>query len=158
MIGNGGHAKQLIAEGCKPDAKLVAIGDNRARKKEAEALKGFDGRWSVFVSAGARLLRPDEIAEGVQILSGAHIGSGARIGRHTIVNHLAVVDHEARVGSFCHIAPGAKVLGGADVGEGVLVGANAVVLPGQVVPPWSIVAAGTVWGYPRPKRRKKCVS
>lgn len=156
MIGNGGHAKQLMAEGCPPDAKLVAIGDNRARKKEAEAHKGFDGRWDTFISAGARLLKANEVGEGTQILHAAMVCANAKVGRHCIVNHSGLVEHDAALGDFVHVAPGAKVLGGCAVGEGVLVGSGAVILPGSVVPPWTIIRACSVWPCDyRPIGRRK---
>lgn len=146
-MGNGGHARQLIAEGCSPKAKLIAIGSNEDRKKEAEARKGWDGQWDTFFSFSARSFGAidQSIGEGSQVLSGAIIGPRACISAHTIVNCQAVVHHDAKVGMFAHIAPGAQVLGGAVVGEGVLVGANAVIMPLAVVPDWVIVRACSVY-------------
>lgn len=155
IIGRGGHFRQLIAEGAKERMNLVAIGDNRSRQKEALAHAGYDGRWDTFISAGARLFVVEaRIGEGSQVLWSAIVGADARISRHCILNHQCVLEHDAQLGDFVHLAPGARVCGGATVGEGTLVGANAVVLPNDTVPPWSVVAAGTVWGYPRKKRRK----
>ena len=145
MVGSGGHAKQIIAEGCDPRSTLIAIGSNADRKKEAEAHAGYKGRWQTFVSVGARLYRPAHIGDGSQILGGAIVGVGARIGCHTIVNNGAIINHDVSIGDFVHVAPGAQVLGGAQVCEGCFIGANAVVLPNSTVPAWVVVRACSVW-------------
>ncbi len=161
MIGDGGHAKQLVAEGASRNDKLVAIGDNRARKKEAEAHAGWDGSWDTFVSFAARFYGRWTLGEGSQVLSGVVVGSGARIGRHCIINHGATINHDVTIGDFVHVAPGAQVLGGAQVGEGCFIGANAVVLPNSTVPAWVVVRACSVWPcdyQPIGKRKVKCAS
>jgi acetyltransferase EpsM len=148
MIGDGGHAQQLRDEGCPQWAGLVAIGNNRRRKKVV--LENPDVPWSLFWAGTSRkpadsLVRVANIMAGCQVMRGAFIAKSAAIGEHCIINHLAVVEHHARLADFVHVAPGAKVLGGAVIGEGALIGANAVVLPEAVVPAWAIIRACSVW-------------
>lgn len=158
MIGSGGHAAQLRSEGCQPWLDIIAIGDNRARKKEAEANK--DAKWGTF-KHGAEVAWSAKIGAGCQLLVGSIVGCNARIGQHCIINHRATVNHDAQLGDFVHVAPGAQVLGGATVGEGCLIGANAVVLPSANVPAWVIVRACSVWPCdyePNGPRKVKCAS
>ncbi len=132
MIGEGGHAKQILWETCC-DLNIIGIGDNRKRKQIAEH---EDIPWDSY---------GDNVGRGSVALEGSVIGCNTKIGDHVIINHNAVVDHDAVVENYAHVAPGACVLGGAKVGEGALIGSNAVVLPLAEVPPWAIVRAGSVF-------------
>lgn len=146
MIGNGDHAHQIMAEGAKATDKLIAIGNTRARKKEALAHAGFDGQWDRFVSPMARsLTHISQLGEGVQVCSMALIMNNVKCGRHVIVNCGAVVHHDVELGDYCFIAPGAQVLGKAKVGEGCWIGANAVIVQGSEVPPWTKVRSCSVY-------------
>lgn len=140
MIGNGGHKRHLIAEGCDPGANLIAIGNNQDRKKEATALAHVH-RWEKFVSVRA-IVYPftEDIGEGCQIMAGAVIH--APLGKHVIVGNNAVVSHDCEIGDFAFIGPGAVICGGARIGTGAFIGAGAVVVPGAVVPAWALVKAG----------------
>lgn len=144
MIGNGGHYRQLIGEGASERLNLVAIGNTRARRKEALA---HALTWDVFVSNTALVVSDwnTTLAEGVQVCAFACVMAGATIGKHTIINAGAIVHHDCKVGDFVHVAPGAQVLGGATVGEGSWIGANATVIQGSTVPPWVMVRAGSVF-------------
>lgn len=149
MIGDGGHARQILAE--FGEINVIAIGDNRRRKHVAEVERPLD-TWDIalqpiwhhdsnFMRGGGKYT----IGEGSQILRGAVLGVEVKIGRHCILNHQCTVDHDAELADYVHVAPGARVLGGAKVGEGALIGANAVVLPNAVVPPWAVVRACSVY-------------
>lgn len=160
MIGHGGHAKQIKAE-FGGDMLVVAIGDNRTRKRVVaeEEAKGIR-EWSTVGNLAATHLYGltnaemrssvfDEffpkVGHGTVCLAGSFLGAGSVIGKHCIINHGAVVEHGAELGDYVHVAPGAKVLGDAIVGEGALIGANAIVLPGTHVPAWGVVRACSVY-------------
>lgn len=84
--------------------------------------------------------------QGVIVLARAVIQPFAAVARGALINSGAIIEHHAAVGAGAHVAPGAVVLGAARIGECALVGANAVVLPGAVVPPHSVVKAGSRFG------------
>lgn len=161
MIGEGAHYRQLIAEGVRDSAKLIAIGNNRTRKKCAEEHAGFDGQWDRHVSFMARTLTPiGALGEGTQLCAFALIHHSVKCGRHVIVNCGAVVHHDVELGDFCFVAPGAQVLGNAKIGEGCWIGANATVIQGTEVPPWTEVRSNSVWPCdykPHGRRKVKAI-
>lgn len=140
MIGSGGMFRHLIAEGCKPDAELIAIGDPRTRAANASHQVAYDK----FISAKAVLyVTLDRIRHGCMVMAGAIIH--APLGAHCIVGNNAVVSHDVVCGDFVTVGPCAAVCGNATLGEGCFIGAGAIVTPGAVVPPWTLVKAGERW-------------
>lgn len=138
IIGRGGHYRQLIMEGCNPEANLVAIGHCGDREKEVAA---NGGKWDKFVSPRAALyVKSDQIGEGSQVMSGAVVY--APLGKHCIVGTNAVVSHDAICEDFVFIGPGAIVTGYVKLGRGCFIGAGAVVTPRSVVPPGMMLKAG----------------
>lgn len=120
----------------------VAIGDNVARRAEAQAL-GLHLLTSV-AHPMASVSRHASIAGGCFIAAQAVVAPGAALAAGVIVNHGAVVDHDVRVGAFSHIGPGAILGGGSSIGAGVLVGAGTTVLPGVAVCDHAVIGAGCV--------------
>lgn len=125
-----------------PDAlAIVAIGDNRTRKKVVLETRHPFGKVvhpSAIVSPFASL------QEGCMILQGAIVQARASVGKHVIVNTGAQVDHDCVIGNFVHIGPGSCLSGCVEVGEGAFIGAGSVVIPGKKIGPWSTVGAGAV--------------
>lgn len=140
IIGDGGHAK--VVRDILSLKAHVAVGDNKARKAEAERWSEY--QFPVIVHPNTSISKNCEIGDGSLICDGAIIGPEVSIGKHVIVNDGAILTHDISIGDYAHIAPGARLCGGVTVGEGALVGAGAVCLPGAVVKPWSLVKAGSV--------------
>ena len=146
IIGDGGHAKVIrelltqyeIGWFSYKDA-VIAVGDNAARKKEAE--KNADLRFPPLISKEAYLSKDTFVGEGTVIMPGAIIAPGANVGRFCIVNHNAVVDHDCVIGDYVHIAPGAHLCGHVEVGEGTLVGVGVGIAPMCKIPAWVLVKA-----------------
>lgn len=126
----------------EPQAKaIVAIGDNRTRKKVAESTRhpfGLAIHPSTVCSSYAK------IGEGSMILHGAIVQAQSTIGRHVILNTGSKVDHDAMIGDYVHIGPGAILCGTITVGEGAFIGAGATIIPGRKIGAWSMVGAGSV--------------
>jgi len=125
-----------------PDAlAIVAIGDNRTRKRASERVNhGFTNaiHHSVLLSPSVTL------GVGNMILHGTIIQALARLGNHIIVNTGAQIDHDCVVGDFAHIAPRAALCGSVTVGEGTMIGAGATITPGVNIGKWAIIGAGAV--------------
>jgi sugar O-acyltransferase (sialic acid O-acetyltransferase NeuD family) len=120
---------------------IVAMGDNYARKRAAEACRhefASVHHSSAMISAKAKL------GTGCMVLHGAIVQVNSSIGNHVILNTGSQVDHDCNIGDFVHIAPGAVLCGSVSVGEGTLIGAGAVILPGIRIGAWSTVGAGAV--------------
>ena len=118
---------------------LIAVGNNRLRKKIVEEINGAFG---IAIHPRAHLSSRSVIAVGTAIMAGATINSGARIGRHCIINANASVDHDCFLADFVHLSPGASLAGGVIVGEGAHIGIGSTVVQGIHVGQWATVGAG----------------
>ena len=155
FIGDGGHAKVLIDVLSKSwpwekSGHIIAVGDNRNRKKEADAL--YEGGFAIGISPVFAILRHPsaiiasdvQIGEGTVIMAGVIIQPSCKIGKHVILNTSCTVDHDCIIEDFAHIAPGVHLCGGVHVGEGALMGVGSCAVPGAKIEPWSLVKANTV--------------
>ncbi|MDX1502753.1 MAG: acetyltransferase [Thermoanaerobaculia bacterium] len=124
-----------------PTPALLALGDNRSRRRIAER---YDGAGATLVHPRATVDESVALGEGTVVFAGAVIQTGARIGRHVIVNTGALVDHDSVLGDFAHVAPGAALAGETRVGEGALLGVGCRLLPRARVGRWATVGAGAV--------------
>ena len=138
IIGDGGHAKVVRECISARGDTFIAVGDNRARKREAEA---HQGPFAVMVHPSAVVSPKADIGDGTVIMAGAVVQAGALIGRHCIVNTCASVDHDCVLEDYVHIAPDAHLCGNVRVGEGTLVAVGASIAPNTKIPAWSIVKA-----------------
>lgn len=120
----------------------VAIGNNDARRREAQAV-GLH-RLTTIIHPQASVSDFARIAPGGFVAALAVVAPGAALEEGVILNHAAIADHDVRVGAFAHIAPGASLAGGAVIGAGVLVGAGARLLPGISVCEGATIGAGAV--------------
>ena len=132
MIGDGGHAS--VIKSFAPDAHVIAIGDNAARKRLD------DGRtYQMAVHPSAIIDKTATYGMGTVIMAGVIVQANARIGEHVILNTGCVVDHDCVIEDYAHIAPGAHLCGGVHVGEGALVGVGVGIEPSVKIPAWSVV-------------------
>jgi sugar O-acyltransferase (sialic acid O-acetyltransferase NeuD family) len=133
-----------------PDADIadehfhVSIGDNNARAKLFETLKGRGGLPRTVIHPVATIAPSAVIGDGTFVAARAVVAPAAVVGEGVIVNHGAIVDHECLIGYFCHVAPGATLAGNVRLGERVLVGAGANILPGINIGDAAIIGAGAV--------------
>lgn len=118
---------------------VIAIGDNRTRRRIAETL---DLVWLTVVHPKAAVDCSVELGQGTVVFSGAVIQPGTRVGNHAIINTSSSVDHDCVIGDCAHIAPGTHLAGGVAIGEGAFLGIGASVVPGVCIGPWAVVGAG----------------
>ena len=118
---------------------LISIGNNRLRKKVADAV---ESTYSTAIHPSALIADSVEIGEGTVLMAGSVINPDTRIGRHVIVNTRASVDHDCSISDFVHIAPGSTLCGGITVGEGTLIGSGATILPNVTIGKWATIGAG----------------
>lgn len=121
---------------------VMAIGDNRIRKKVAEK---FEGKFHDGIFHNSAVLASTVIiGAGTVVMANASVNAETRIGDHCIINTGATVEHECRLGDFVHISPNAALAGDVIVGEGTHIGIGAVVIPGVKIGKWVTVGAGAV--------------
>jgi sugar O-acyltransferase (sialic acid O-acetyltransferase NeuD family) len=125
-----------------PTGKIVvAIGDNRIRKKVVGSTKH---KFFNVVHSSAILSSHATVGTGTMILHRAIVQTSSKIGNHVIVNTAAQIDHDCTVGDYVHIAPGAILCGSVNVGEGAFVGAGATIIPRVNIGRWTTIGAGSV--------------
>jgi UDP-perosamine 4-acetyltransferase len=154
---------ELLADGVTE--ALVAVGDNRTRRRLIADLLGLGFTLPPVVSRAAFVSPSATIAMGTVVMHHVVVGPYSVIGAGAIVNTGATVDHDARIGDFVHLAPGTHLAGDVTVGDGAFLGVGSSVVPGVVVGEWATVGAGatviadvpsgvTVVGTPAKQRRK----
>ena len=156
IYGKGGHAKVVSSvigtskvNFCNDEdfdlqqgSWVIAIGNNKARKRIAEEVLG-EIEYLTVVSDSAIICNYD-IGEGSQILHGAVIQIDTKIGRHCIVNTAASIDHDCILEDFTFVGPNATLCGGVEIGEGSFIGAGAVILPYIKIGKNCMIGAGSI--------------
>ncbi len=126
------------------DGVIVAIGDNRARRRIFEKLLAAGIPLVSLIYHRAQVSRFARIGAGTVICAGAVVGPGAVIGDNCIINTGASVDHDCRVQDHAHLCPGAVLAGTVTVGEEAMLGTGTVVIPGITIGKRTITGAGSV--------------
>lgn len=124
------------------DALVIAVGNNRTRKRIFDTWHAQGERFVSAVHPSAVIAADVVIGEGAMIAAGAIVNPGTVIGSNVIVNTAASLDHHNVVADHVHVAPGVHTGGEVRIAEGALVGLGAIVAPGRAVGPWAVVGAG----------------
>lgn len=123
---------------------VVAVGDNRSRRRLADLLASHGFELVSAVHPRAVVAAGVEIGKGTVVAAGAILNVRSRIGDNVIVNTAATVDHDCRVANDVHLSPGVHLAGGVTIGEGTWLGIGAVVSDHVTIGPHSVVGAGAV--------------
>src|SRR3990167_8983226 len=95
IYGDGGHAAVIREFFDDSRGNIVAIGNNRDRKRVVEMLE--QEGWSFLTAAihpSAIIAKQVPVGVGAVIMAGAIVQPRAVIGRHVILNTGATVDHD----------------------------------------------------------------
>ena len=139
---SGYHVVHTLSKELLMRGTVLAIGDNKIRKKLA---KKFEGKIQNAIFHSSAVLAPTVIiGEGTVVMANASINAEVIIGNHCIINTGATVEHECQLGDFVHISPHAALAGDVIVGEGTHIGIGAVVIPGVKIGKWVTIGAGAV--------------
>ena len=136
------EAEAMTAASDKASGAIIAIGNNAARSRLAEALVGKGFSLFSVVHPAAVVALSASIGAGTLIMPGSIINADTHVGDNVIINTAAIVEHECMIGDHVHIGPNATLCGGVAVGAGTLVGAGATVLTGVRVGARAIIGAG----------------
>jgi sugar O-acyltransferase (sialic acid O-acetyltransferase NeuD family) len=120
---------------------IIAIGDNKTRKKVAHDLLVEFGK---AVHSTAIISDRASIGEGTVVMQGAIVQSCSHIGKHCIINTGSAIDHDCEIEDFVHISPHTTLCGNVSVGEGSWIGAGATIIQGIKIGRWSVIGAGSV--------------
>lgn len=120
---------------------IIAIGDNKIRKKIVDNIKA---KFFTAYHKNSFISRYSVIGEGSVVMQNATINSCAKVGKHCIINTASVIEHDCKIDDFSHISPNVTLTGNVNVGEGTHIGAGAVVIPNITIGKWCVIGAGAV--------------
>jgi sugar O-acyltransferase (sialic acid O-acetyltransferase NeuD family) len=123
---------------------IVAIGDNRARRRQGELLLEHGFELVTAVHPSAVVSGTAVLGRNVVVAAQAAVCADARVDDYAIVNTAAVVDHECHVGAAAHVTPGVRLAGRVRVGDEAFVGLGACVIQCLTVGRGATVGAGAV--------------
>jgi len=123
---------------------IIAIGDNKIRKKIVDKLNFPDDKYLTVIHPSAIIGKDVRIGVGSMIIGGVVINTQTNIGKHTIINTAVSIDHHNTIGNFVHIAPGSHTGGNVTIGEGSFLGIGTSVIPNKKIGNWVITGAGSV--------------
>ncbi|MGF9965390.1 acetyltransferase [Bacillus rhizoplanae] len=123
---------------------VIAIGDNKVRKKIAEKLGLPDNCYATLIHKTAIVSPSAKIGNGTVVMPQVVINADTQIGNHAIINTGSVVEHDNILGDFVHISPRVTLTGSIIIEEGAHIGAAATMIPSVKIGEWSIIGAGSV--------------
>jgi acetyltransferase EpsM len=129
---------------------VIAIGDNKIRKKIAQQINLPEEYYATLVHKSAVVSPTAKIGKGTVVMPNTVINADAEIGQHTIINTGSVIEHDCMIGDFAHVSPGATLTGAVQLEEGVSIGAGATIIPNIKIGKWSVIGAGATVIHPIP--------
>lgn len=126
----------------------VAIGDNAARQRVAEALRARfpQAVFPALVHASASVSAYATLGPGTVVMQQASVGSNARVGAFCIVNTGASLDHDGAMHDHASLAPRAATGGRVTLGARAAVALGAVVKQGVTIGADSVLGANSYLG------------
>jgi sugar O-acyltransferase (sialic acid O-acetyltransferase NeuD family) len=125
VLGDVEMLKSMLS--IEPVHVVVAITDNGARLRVANALRGLGGQFFTALHPLAYISDIATVGGGCVVSAGAVVHPEAAVGSHCFLGPGAVVDRDAEVGAGSWISAGAVVGSGARVGARVVLGSNSTV-------------------------------
>lgn len=123
-------------------ATIIAIGNNKIRKKVVESFKGKISEALIHKSA---IISPmASLDNGTVVMPNACVNSTTKIGEHCIINTASTIDHDCVLADYVHVSPNAAIAGNVNIGEGTHIGIGAVIIPGIKIGKWVTIGAGAV--------------
>ena len=153
LIGNGGHAREVMAQmgnnitrfvddeywkeeynilplsQFNPDEYevMIAVGDSRNRFDISQKLPK-ETKYFTFIHPTSLIMDDNiEIGEGSFIGAYSILTTNIKIGKHALLNRAVHIGHDCKVGSFFSAMPGAIVSGNVTIYDCVYLGTNSSV-------------------------------
>jgi acetyltransferase EpsM len=123
---------------------IVTIGNNKARRKIANAIRGAGGRLAVAIHPNCSISPTAEIGTGTVLIGANMVFSHVKIGEDVLVDPDATLGADSVIAAGVYICPGVHLGSKVDVGENCFIGLGAVVVPEVRIGVGAIVGAGAV--------------
>lgn len=139
-----GGFDQLNKNSDKSYRLIVAVGENRVRKKLCKKLASLDYRFITAVHPSAQIGRSVSTGSGTMIMANVVVNPDTKVGAHAILNTGATIDHDCVIGDFVHISPGSHIAGNVVIGELSHIGIGVNIIQGVKIGENSLIGAGAV--------------
>jgi sugar O-acyltransferase (sialic acid O-acetyltransferase NeuD family) len=123
---------------------VIAIGDNKVRKKVAEKIGRYGAKFCNIIHPSVVMTPHVKLGEGIIIAAGSIFTSDIRIHNHVIINTDVTVGHDTVIENFVNLNPGVHINGSNKILEGAYIGSGAVTIQNITIGKWSIIGAGAV--------------
>jgi sugar O-acyltransferase (sialic acid O-acetyltransferase NeuD family) len=123
---------------------VIAIGDNRIRKKVAEKAAAYGAGFCNVIHPSAIMTPHVKLGKGVIIAAGCILTNNITVGDFVIINLGVTVGHDTEIESFVNLNPGVHINGNNKIGEGAYIGSGAVTIQNITIGKWSVIGAGAV--------------
>lgn len=126
------------------EAALVAVGDNAARMRLAEALRGMGFHLASAIHPTATVSHTARLGEHLVIGPRATICVHAVVEDHCVIGAGAIVEHDNRLEAGAFLHPAVRLAGGVKVGRQATIGIGACVIPYRSIGAEAWVRPGAV--------------
>jgi sugar O-acyltransferase (sialic acid O-acetyltransferase NeuD family) len=130
----------------------IGIGDNTARRRIFDRLRGLGMRMATCVAPNAFVARDAVVGEGAVLCPGVVVNARAVVGNNTIVNTLSSIDHDCVLGDHSQVTAGVTFGGTVRVGENCFFGIKSAVVPNLTIGTDVVVMAGALVTQSLPDR------
>lgn len=98
---------------------IIAIGDNKIRKKIFENVEKFNLKikWLSIISSNSIISKDVIIGDGSLVMPGCIINNGTRIKDHCIINTGSIIEHDNYFDNFSSCGPGVVTGGNVTLGK-----------------------------------------
>ena len=123
---------------------IVAIGDNKIRKKNYDFLKKKKFKFATLIHPKSYCAYGSKIGVGTVIMQGSLVNTDTIIGNNCIINSHSSIDHDCRIKDHTHICPGVVMGGNVKIGKNCWIGLGAKIIQNCIIGDNTFVAAGSV--------------
>lgn len=139
-----GGVEWFLESQAKEVKAVIAVGDNRVRKKIAEKAATYGAKFCNIIHPSVIMTPHVKLGKAVIIAAGCILTNNITIDDHVIMNLGVTVGHDTEIESFVNLNPGVHINGNNKIEEGAYIGSGAVTIQNITVGKWSVVGAGAV--------------
>lgn len=125
---------------------VIAIGENKIRKKIVERLKHKNFKYPIIKHPSIHCATSVNLEEGTIIQAGSILSVNVNIGKHSYINFNCTIGHDSIIEDYVTLSPGVNLSGTNKIKTGVLIGTGTATKQNISIDEWSIIGGGTIIG------------